>query len=251
MQPKMLSIADRILMLLKAAPLSDKDYFALTLHLGEGNQLEHGFHSHWVGYTDTDPPREIRQASHIHAQRVLDVWKSIGEPGLVVNSIEDVALFFAFGGHAVVEESIASAVVPQWLQPVVSVPVGQFGFASPCALPKAALTRAPTPKLRMSILKRDGYKCRICGRCPERDTDIELHVHHIRPWARGGVSEEANLIALCHTCHKGLCPHFEHSLFEMVHPKIDGPNARRYVQGLIRYQQFMAAEGSGVAKEER
>lgn len=58
-----------------------------------------------------------------------------------------------------------------------------------------------TPKLRYSILQRDGYRCRACG----RDTahGAILHIDHIHPISRGGLTEPDNLRALCQTCNQG------------------------------------------------
>ena len=44
--------------------------------------------------------------------------------------------------------------------------------------------------------KRDGYKCRKC------DSTDRLEVHHIIRVSRGGRTILANLITLCHACHK-------------------------------------------------
>jgi hypothetical protein len=68
----------------------------------------------------------------------------------------------------------------------------------------------------MRIFKRDNFRCRLCGRRADDHVDVELHVHHIRPWADGGVTYLDNLITLCHTCHKGLEPHGDLSLFDLL-----------------------------------
>ena len=41
--------------------------------------------------------------------------------------------------------------------------------------------------------------CRRNGRYVEADT-----VHHIRPLSEGGTNDEANLMALCHSCHSSI-----------------------------------------------
>ena len=45
------------------------------------------------------------------------------------------------------------------------------------------------------VKKRDGYKCRKCGRTEH------LQVDHIRPVARGGLTVMHNLWTLCAWCH--------------------------------------------------
>ncbi len=54
-------------------------------------------------------------------------------------------------------------------------------------------------KMRFSIYKRDGYKCKICGR---GQTSDYLEIDHIKPIAKGGKSEYSNLQTLCRECNK-------------------------------------------------
>ena len=235
------SLHERVESLLQTQPDPDRDYYAITIFLGTRGLLEYTCFTAWTRYTDESPKREIREASLVNAERMLDAWTHMDERGMVVNTPDDFALFFSFGGHAVVEKELAESVVPEWLAPSVSVHEGEWGYASPQVLPASALQRAPTPKLRMSIIKRDSYRCRVCGRSPRDYTDVELHVHHIRPWAAGGVTEERNLVTLCHTCHNGLDPHFEFGLFRLL---ATGPKSDRavfYQKKLVAYQQAAAA----------
>ena len=55
--------------------------------------------------------------------------------------------------------------------------------------------------LRYDILRRDGFKCQICGRT--QADGVKLHVDHIVPIARGGKTEESNLRTLCDQCNLG------------------------------------------------
>lgn len=54
--------------------------------------------------------------------------------------------------------------------------------------------------LRFRVLKRDHSTCRVCGR---RSPDVVLHVDHIIPISRGGLTEERNLQTLCNDCNMG------------------------------------------------
>ena len=58
-----------------------------------------------------------------------------------------------------------------------------------------------TSSLRYDILKRDGFRCVICGRTAE--DGIKLHVDHIIPVSKGGLSEPSNLRTLCSDCNLG------------------------------------------------
>lgn len=55
---------------------------------------------------------------------------------------------------------------------------------------------------RWHVLKRDRYRCRVCGRSPAT-AKVELHVDHVRPMSKGGTNEPSNLRTLCHECNSG------------------------------------------------
>ena len=55
--------------------------------------------------------------------------------------------------------------------------------------------------LRYDILKRDGYRCRICG--ATQADGVKLHVDHIIPVSKGGRTEPSNLQTLCERCNLG------------------------------------------------
>jgi HNH endonuclease len=54
--------------------------------------------------------------------------------------------------------------------------------------------------LRVQILARDGYKCRMCGRTKD---EVPLEVDHIVALADDGTDELANLATLCRDCNGG------------------------------------------------
>jgi len=54
--------------------------------------------------------------------------------------------------------------------------------------------------IRVSVLTRDNYKCRFCGRS---STQIQLEVDHIKPFSQGGSHEMNNLQTLCIDCNRG------------------------------------------------
>jgi len=58
-----------------------------------------------------------------------------------------------------------------------------------------------TDSLRYDVLKRDAFRCVICGRTA-RD-GVKLHVDHIRPVSKGGKTELNNLRTLCDACNMG------------------------------------------------
>lgn len=67
---------------------------------------------------------------------------------------------------------------------------------------KPAVFRTSVPKrLRFKVMRRDGYRCRLCGMT--RDDGVTLEVDHILAVANGGQTEESNLWTLCRPCNSG------------------------------------------------
>ena len=58
-------------------------------------------------------------------------------------------------------------------------------------------------RLRFLVMKRDNFKCCICGRSPATTPGLELHIDHIKPWSRGGETVIDNLQTLCQDCNLG------------------------------------------------
>ncbi|MFZ5993533.1 MAG: homing endonuclease associated repeat-containing protein [Thermodesulfobacteriota bacterium] len=64
-------------------------------------------------------------------------------------------------------------------------------------------TRSISWRLRFLVLRRDSFKCRICGSSPATDPGIVLHVDHIKAWSTGGETLIENLQTLCQRCNIG------------------------------------------------
>jgi hypothetical protein len=54
---------------------------------------------------------------------------------------------------------------------------------------------------RFAIMKRDGYRCQLCGRSQE--DGAKLHIDHRTPLVKGGSNEDENLWTLCEDCNLG------------------------------------------------
>jgi 5-methylcytosine-specific restriction endonuclease McrA len=62
--------------------------------------------------------------------------------------------------------------------------------------PRIRLDAGPYKQLRMAVLKRDGWRCQVCG------ATSNLEVHHQQTRGRLGHDCAENLITLCTGCHK-------------------------------------------------
>lgn len=238
----------------------DTQYYAITLLGTADGEMQWSAFSHWVGWVDDKPGREIRAASIVNAVQMAEAWTELGESYLVVNSTTGLLVYARYGGNALVAKEIGDKFLPDVVGACSTAYDGAIGFKTASDLTSHAFKRAPRAKQRMEIIKRDRYRCKICGRRPDDYTDIELHVHHVRPWEKGGLTEEENLITLCDTCHKGLQPHEELSLFELLNPDAFLPDPfkkkEKYHEGVRLYrdlamQMFLQLENSGQATAQR
>ena len=227
----------RLAALQEPHPDPDCLYHAITLTADDDLNVEFGCCTQWVGFDD-EKRFEIRESRLVYADFVK-TWQIIGLPYIFVHASDELTLFLVAGGCALVEKELAEGMFPNLLGPHKAVPHGLRGFKGVGLFKSTAFRRAPTPRLRMEVLTRDGRRCRICGRRPDDNIDIELHVHHIRPWARGGVTDPANLITLCHTCHEGLAPHDNPSLYEYLETNESeevGAYRREHLQSVSNYR---------------
>jgi len=60
-----------------------------------------------------------------------------------------------------------------------------------------------TKSMRYDILKRDSFKCRLCGASPAITRGVTLHIDHIIPRSKNGVTTPGNLQTLCSDCNYG------------------------------------------------
>ncbi len=58
-----------------------------------------------------------------------------------------------------------------------------------------------TPRLRYQIMQRDGFRCVLCG--ASQANGATLHVDHIQPISKGGLTVPENLRTLCDLCNFG------------------------------------------------
>ena len=87
---------------------------------------------------------------------------------------------------------------------MAEVPTGYLGpeteaddVVPPITTPREAISK---PR-RFQILKRDNYRCQLCGK--SADDGVRLHVDHRVPLAKGGSNEDDNLWTLCEPCNLG------------------------------------------------
>lgn len=203
--------------LIQQDALVDTEYFQFSLFSDENNKYTYSFMTNWCGFDDENQLIELREPSLIIPDIAIQLFKDINEPLLIINDDKDFILFMNFfGGNGLITKKICEKFLSEIIKPQKNVKTYYGGYQDIESVPKYKFNRAANPKLRMEILKRDNFRCKICGSSPQNNEHVELHLHHITPHSVGGLTEEKNLITLCHTCHKGLDPHLDYSLYPLI-----------------------------------
>ena len=79
----------------------------------------------------------------------------------------------------------------------------KFFEPNKCKVPNHKTSRDINLRLRFQVLKRDNFKCCMCGRSPASTPGLELHIDHIIPYSKGGETVIDNLQTLCSDCNLG------------------------------------------------
>jgi hypothetical protein len=193
--------------------IPNASYYQFSLFADEEGKFIYSIFSNWGGWSDENLAHEVREPSLVNPTATIELFQEIGEPVFIVNNYHDLFIHLSLlGGNSIIEKSLADRYMGKIFQPSVSVSTYDKGFININSIPSAMLKRAPNPKLRMRVFKRDNMRCKICGSSPSDNEHVTLHAHHIIPFSTGGLTDDKNLITLCHTCHSGLDPHFDYGL---------------------------------------
>jgi hypothetical protein len=75
--------------------------------------------------------------------------------------------------------------------------------APPVATSPRSTTRDPNLRTRFLVMKRDGFRCRYCGKSPATHAGVELVLDHVHAWSKGGETTPENLVTSCAACNAG------------------------------------------------
>lgn len=164
---------------------------------------KHSFLSIDTMWKKDDGIYEVREAGQVMSKNTKAHFNLLNIPLSCISSIDELYSFSSIGGHAIVDENLTLEYWPEILKPKKVIKSHYEGYVDYSSLEKKHKERFARGELRMMILDRDNYQCKICGSSPDDNIHIRLEVHHIRPWSEGGISLPDNLITLCKSCHDG------------------------------------------------
>jgi hypothetical protein len=148
-------------------------------------------------------------------ENLLKVWTHYGRPpmyremGLSPSTVGGKAYVNRFGtwnkALAAFVDRVTADIVPKPMADDEVEP--EPGSGAPKLVKVAARTLEDSRDiplgLRFKALRRDHFKCVLCGDNPPINPQCVLHVDHIVPWSKGGKTTIENLRTLCASCNVG------------------------------------------------
>lgn len=211
------SSAEALLDLQRVASLLAANSLSLSQYRSHGKYSERPFLKHFGSWLAALTAASLAPSEHFNPrstdeslfENLENVWQSLGRQPTVNDMSPPLSAYSAhtykrrFGGwrkalEAFVDASASDVGIPATPSP--SAPVPAKGLDTPRTPGKS---RSVGWRLRYTVLCRDHFACRACGRSPATHTGLVLQVDHITPWSRGGETVESNLQTLCEQCNGG------------------------------------------------
>lgn len=148
--------------------------------------------------------RNLGVTDEEYFQNLEDVWRRLGRQPKYQEMRRPLSRYSAgayedrFGNwRAALERFVAFANSSEGAQPVSNeqTAVNNLGERTP--------TRAVSWRVRFLVMRRDNFKCVVCGRSPSQELGVILHLDHRKPFSKGGETSFENLQTLCSTCNIG------------------------------------------------
>jgi len=158
--------------------------------------------------------REIRKPSTVDVTHFRKSLKLMGLSSVVINDNRSYKTWIYLKGWAVVPETTALSLMPQWLKAkeCTKSPLGVFTdieLVSPSTLKQYARKGK-----REIVFGRDAYKCLICG--ARKEDGVQLTMQHVISFSSGGETTTRNLVTLCTDCQKKVGRERLYRLYEIA-----------------------------------
>jgi hypothetical protein len=144
---------------------------------------------------------------------LLKVWTHYGRPpmyremGISPSTVGGKAYVQRFGtwnkALAAFADRVNADVAPKLMAADEPEPGGNAPVLAKVAVRTVEDSRDIPLGLRFKALRRDHFKCVLCGDNPPISSQGVLHVDHIVPWSMGGKTKIENLRTLCASCNVG------------------------------------------------
>lgn len=232
-------IEARIYSVMNQKPIENEDYLMIRLTAASNGIINCDIHTMFVGFSDDSSKYEIREPSIIDPEITKNSLIKVGQPPLIVNSLEDLILFRLFGGNGIIRKKL---VEEHWVKIYEKSPCVyagyEPGFVDIKSIPPSKFAKRPNKTLKKKIKARDANKCMLCN------SNDNLTLHHILRRERGGRTDMKNIITLCKVCHAKLHKDpknpYDDDLYELIGVNKYSKEAnKQYCKDVKHYQRQM------------
>lgn len=178
------------------------------------------------------PVKNSKPSKHALLDNMLDVWRALGRQPRLKDMTLDVSAYSrgayikSFGSWITALEELQKYLTKNDVAHVLRTCLSarradatkaDMSYPEPLTATDLSVRRTdatgvprtPTARLRMAVMKRDKFRCVLCGRTPANDSAAALEIDHVIPWSKGGQSVMENLQTLCSECNNGKSDSFE------------------------------------------
>src|SRR5208283_1973610 len=143
-------------------------------------------------------------------ENLEQLWERLGKQPIREDFVKPLSRYShsvysrRFGTYRKALEAFVASFERQTVEPKQDsqeAPQGEID-ATP-AMPAHRTSRSISWRTRFLVMRRDDFKCRLCGVAPAIKPGTVLVVEHVHPWASGGETVMENLQTLCEQCNGG------------------------------------------------
>lgn len=158
--------------------------------------------------------RERREPDAIKTNVMANALEELGYFLYIITRQEHFKYWLNKYGWAIVSKEFCRSNMAEWLTPKYCLKTSHKTFWDATLLTNDT-NKHPIPKgLQRKIRNRDGNACKLCG--IKSSDDRSLTGHHIRPFSKGGMTAEDNLLTLCRSCNENIGDEYLPKLYEFI-----------------------------------
>lgn len=163
---------------------------------------------------DNKDNRKIRIPSLTDVAVFEKALSALGRKAYRIESDSHLKRWLLKRGWAIVPESIAQSIMPQWLKKQECLCSGAGTYTDISLAVEGAKKRGAAAGPRRHVMERD---CGVCLRCGRGTEDgVKLTTHHIVPYCRGGETTPRNLVLLCEECNQKIGEKYVPELYKLA-----------------------------------
>lgn len=157
------------------------------------------------------PSRSYKIPDEDLLQNIEKIWRALGRQPKYGEVVKPLSAFShgtyeqRFGSWRKALEAFVSSMKQSPNTQAADTESGQQNEPArpPIQIVRRKTSRAIGWRMRFLVMRRDDFRCRICGCSPALKTGTVLVVDHITAWVDGGETEIGNLQTLCEPCNGG------------------------------------------------